>query len=110
MIVRNHIIYIIGFMGSGKTTIGRELAFRLNWSFVDLDNKIEEFAGKTIPEIFSQNGEEYFREIESNILKSQSSANKTIISTGGGTPCHDENMKLMLSTGLTVILNLHPTN
>lgn len=108
MIVRNHIIYVIGFMGSGKTTIGRELALRLNWSFVDLDKKIEDHTKKTIPEIFSQNGEKYFREIESNVLKSLSSVNKTIISTGGGTPCHDENMKLMLSTGLTVYLKLTP--
>ena len=108
MITRNHIIYIIGFMGSGKTTIGRQLALQLNWSFVDLDKKIEENAGKTIGEIFSQNGEEYFREIETKVLENLKSVKNTIISTGGGAPCHDENMEFMLGNGLTVYLKLTP--
>lgn len=108
MIIRNHIIYIIGFMGSGKTTIGRQLALQLNWSFVDLDKMIEENAGKTIAEIFSQNGEEYFREIETKVLENLKSVRNTIISTGGGTPCHHENMKFMLGNGLTVYLKLTP--
>lgn len=108
MIVRNHIIYIIGFMGSGKTTIGSKLALQLNWSFVDLDKKIEENAGKTIAEIFAQNGEEYFREIETKVLENLRSVRNTIISTGGGTPCHDENMEFMLGNGLTVYLKLTP--
>jgi shikimate kinase len=64
-----HLIYIIGFMGSGKTTAGKKLASLLGWSFIDLDKKIEEFEGKSIPEIFSENGEEYFRVIESRLLK-----------------------------------------
>src|SRR5664280_2267606 len=108
MIVRNHIIYIIGFMGSGKTTIGRQLALQLNWSFIDLDKMIEENAGKTIAEIFSQNGEEYFREIETKVLENLKSVRNTIISTGGGTPCHHENMEFMLGNGLTVYLKLTP--
>ncbi len=108
MIVKNHIVYIIGFMGSGKTTIGRELALHLGWSFVDLDKKIEEYAGKTIPEIFAQNGEEYFRETETSILESLKSSKNTIISTGGGAPCHHNNMEFMLGTGLTIYLKLTP--
>ena len=56
MMTKNHVIYIIGFMGSGKSTAGKKLASLLGWAFIDLDNNIEEFAGKTIPEIFSQNG------------------------------------------------------
>ena len=95
-------------MGSGKTTIGRQLALQLNWSFIDLDKKIEENAGKTIAEIFSQNGEEYFREIETKVLENLKSVKNTIISTGGGTPCHDENMEFMLGNGLTVYLKLTP--
>ncbi len=67
--VNRHIIYIIGFMGSGKTTAGKKLASLLGWSFIDLDKKIEEYTGKTIPEIFSQMGEEYFRNVESGLLK-----------------------------------------
>ena len=67
--VNRHIIYIIGFMGSGKTTAGKELAALLGWSFIDLDKKIEEHTGKTIPEIFSQNGEDYFRNVESDITQ-----------------------------------------
>jgi shikimate kinase len=108
MIVRSHIIYIIGFMGSGKTTIGRELALKLNWSFTDLDKKIEEYAGKSIPEIFSQKGEGFFREIETKVLESQRTVVDTVISTGGGTPCHGDNMKFMLDTGLTIYLKLSP--
>jgi shikimate kinase len=99
---------MIGFMGCGKTTIGRELALRLKWSFVDLDKMVEEHAGKTIPEIFSQNGEECFREIETKVLENLKSVKNTIVSTGGGTPCHDENMEFMLGTGLTVYLKLTP--
>jgi len=108
MTAGNHIIYIIGFMGSGKTTIGRELALRLGWSFVDLDKKIEEHTGKTIPEIFSQKGEEYFRETETAILENLKNVKNTVISTGGGAPCHHGNMDLMLDTGLTIYLKLTP--
>lgn len=108
MRVKNHTIYIIGFMGSGKTTAGKKLALLLGWSFIDLDKKIEEHTGKTIPEIFSQHGEDYFREIESLVLRNLINRTDTIISTGGGTPCHRDNMDVMLDTGLTVYLKLTP--
>jgi shikimate kinase len=104
----NRIVYIIGFMGSGKTTAGKKLASRLGWSFIDLDEKIEEYTGKTIPEIFSLNGENYFRDIESQILRELKSCPKTVISTGGGTPCYKDNMDLMTETGLTLYLKLTP--
>jgi shikimate kinase len=106
--VKNHIIYIIGFMGSGKSTAGKKLASLLNWSFIDLDKKIEEHTLKTIPEIFSQNGEDYFRIIESKLLKNLNSGTNTIISTGGGTPCFSDNMDFMIETGLTIYLKLTP--
>jgi shikimate kinase len=102
------IVYIIGFMGSGKSTAGRKLATSLGWSFIDLDRRIEEKAGKTIPQIFSQNGEEYFRKVESETLRELDSELKTVVSTGGGTPCHGLNMDLMLDTGLTVYLKMTP--
>jgi len=108
MTARNHILYIIGFMGSGKSTAGKKIASHLNWSFIDLDKKIEEHTGKTIPEIFSQDGENYFREIETMLLRDFKSASDTVISTGGGTPCHSDNMNFMLETGLTLYLKLTP--
>jgi shikimate kinase len=104
----SQIVYIIGFMGSGKTTAGKKLASALGWSFADLDKKIEENTGKTIPEIFSQYGEQYFREVESAVLKSLRSYTKIVISTGGGAPCHGDNMDYMLDTGLTLYLKLTP--
>jgi shikimate kinase len=81
-------VYIIGFMGSGKTTAGKKLAKVLGWSFIDLDKKIEEKAGKRIPEIFSQDGENYFRKIESETLKGIEYETDTVVSTGGGAPCY----------------------
>jgi shikimate kinase len=108
MTAKNQIIYIIGFMGSGKTTAGKKLASLLGWTFIDLDRKIEEYTGKTIPEIFSQNGEQYFRDIEAQLLHDLKSCTNTIVSTGGGTPCHGENMDFMLGNGLTLYLKLTP--
>jgi shikimate kinase len=108
MMAKNHIIYIIGFMGSGKTTAGKKLASLLGWSFIDLDKRIEEYTGKTIPEIFSQNGEDYFRIIETQLLRNLKSCTKTVISTGGGTPCYIDNMDFMIETGLTIYLKLTP--
>jgi len=108
MTVKNQIIYIIGFMGSGKTTAGKKLASLLGWKFIDLDKKIEEYTGKSIPEIFTANGEEYFRELETQLLRNLKSQANTIISTGGGTPCHSDNMDFMIDTGLTIYLKLTP--
>jgi shikimate kinase len=101
-------IYIIGFMGSGKSTAGKKLASLLGWSFIDLDKRIEEHTGKTISEIFARNGEIYFRTVETELLKSLNSQIYTVISTGGGTPCHGDNMDFMLETGLTIYLKLTP--
>jgi shikimate kinase len=106
--LKNHIVYIIGFMGSGKSTAGRKLSSILGWSFIDLDNKIEENTGKTISEIFSQYGEDYFRKTEADILRNLKSNSDSVISTGGGTPCYNDNMDYMLETGLTIYLKLTP--
>lgn len=104
----NHILYIIGFMGSGKTTTGKRLASLLNWSFADLDNKIEEHTGLKIAEIFSLYGEDHFREVEAEVLRSLVTDSDTVISTGGGTPCFGSNMEFMLKTGMTIYLKLTP--
>ena len=95
-------------MGSGKTTAGKKLAALLGWSFIDLDKKIEGNEGKTIPEIFSENGEEYFRVSESSLLENLNLEKDTVISTGGGTPCYNNNMNIMLESGLTIYLKLTP--
>jgi len=103
-----NLIYIIGFMGSGKSTAGKKLSGLLGWTFIDIDRKIEEVAGKTIPQIFAGDGEDAFRILESGVLKSINPGEGTIVSTGGGTPCHGNNMDLMLETGLTVYLKMTP--
>jgi shikimate kinase len=101
-------VYIIGFMGSGKTTTGKKLASMLGWAFTDLDRTIEEHTGMTIPQIFSGKGEAYFREIEADMLRKHHHALNMVISTGGGAPVYDDNMDYMLETGLTLYLKLTP--
>jgi shikimate kinase len=108
MMIRNHLVYIIGFMGSGKTTAGKKLASALEWSFVDLDKKIEEHTGKLIPDLFSQYSEDYFRVVEAEVLRTLKDQTNIVISTGGGTPCQYENMDYMLETGVTIYLKLTP--
>lgn len=106
--MRSKIIYVIGFMGSGKSTAGKRLATSLGWEFIDLDRVIEEKTGKKIPQIFSQDGEAAFRKAESEALKGINHQNGTVVATGGGTPCHDGNMDYMLEHGLTVYLKMTP--
>ena len=101
-------VYIIGFMGSGKTTTGFKLAGLLGWDFTDLDKCIEEETGMTIPEIFSLHGEDWFRNVESKILRNLKPLKNEVVSTGGGTPCYRDNMDFMLDTGLTIYLKLTP--
>ena len=76
--------------------------------FMDLDRKIEEVACKAIPRIFAEDGEEHFRKIESEVLKSLDPGCRTIVSTGGGTPCHGDNMDFMIRTGMTIYLKMTP--
>jgi shikimate kinase len=101
-------IYIIGFMGSGKTTAGKKLASSLKWNFLDLDIEIEHKTGKSINDIFSDYGEEHFRKLEAELLTSIITEKDTIISTGGGTPCYGNNMEFMLKTGLVIYIRMTP--
>lgn len=101
-------IYIIGFMGCGKTTAGKKLAAALGWQYADLDNLIESDAGKKIHEIFEASGESGFRETETRILTGFNPDCDIVISTGGGTPCFNNNLEFMLKTGLTLYLKLSP--
>lgn len=103
------LIFLVGFMGSGKTTLGRPLAARLGYRFVDLDRAIEEGEGMTIGEIFAVHGEGHFRALERRYLEEViARGGDAVVSTGGGTPCFGENMALMNRSGVTVYLKLTP--
>ena len=93
-------------MGSGKSSIGKQLAKKLNYDFIDFDELIEEQSGKKITEIFNGDGQQAFRNIETEILKSVSEFKDTVISTGGGTPCFFDNMQRMNETGITVYIRM----
>ncbi len=95
-------------MGSGKTTTGKKLASLAGWHFFDLDSEIEKKEGKTIPEIFSHSGEEYFRKVEAIALRELNPAVNSVIATGGGAPCYHGNIDYMLSAGIVVYLELIP--
>jgi shikimate kinase len=100
----NHLIYLTGFMGSGKSTIGPILANTLGYSFFDIDAEIEKATGKRIPEIFAESGERYFREVERQLLLTVSENKETVVSLGGGTIANDANVALIKSTGILVYL------
>ncbi len=96
-------IYIIGLPGIGKSTLGKELASRLNISFVDLDKYIEETQDQTIDEIFKAAGEDMFRNIEAHALRSYSQLNHSfVMACGGGTPCYSNNLEYMNTNGISL--------
>lgn len=99
-------IFLIGFMGSGKSTLGAQLSRHLGYQFVDMDQLIEETAEMSIPEIFNEHGEEVFRKWEHDILQELCHREKLVISTGGGAPCHSGTMDLLNAHGTTVYLKL----
>ena len=101
-------IYLIGFMGCGKTTLGKKLSARLRYEFVDLDKRMENIEKKSIAEIFSGKGEEYFRELERDVLHSTILHKNAVISCGGGTPCYHSNMEWMKEKGTTVYIKMQP--
>lgn len=98
-------IYLIGYMGSGKSTLGRALAARCDIRFVDMDDYIEAHAGKSIREIFASEGEAAFREMERNTLNELAAMPNAVIACGGGTPCFGDNMEVMNRNGVTVHLS-----
>ena len=100
-------IFLVGFMGSGKTTWGKKLAKALNRTFIDLDEVLVQRLGMTIPAYFSQHGEEEFRRIESQVLK-ENHQHDVVISTGGGTPCFYDNMDWIVRHGTAVYLEHSP--
>ncbi len=100
-------IFLIGMPGSGKSTIGRQVADSLSLSFVDLDQEIEMREGKTIPEIFAENGEDFFREREAAILNEIcESDQRYVMATGDGAPCFYNSIDTLNRTGITVFLDV----
>jgi shikimate kinase len=98
-------IILIGFMGSGKTSVGSQLAQKLNYSFDDTDQRIEREAKRDISRIFAEDGEEYFRRLETQLIQNlYSSMSKTILSTGGGLPIREENTELLRRLGQVIYL------
>ena len=97
-------VFLIGYMGSGKTTLGEALALKMGVPFIDLDERIESQCGKSIVEIFDEMGEKRFRELETAALVEVASMTDVIVGCGGGTPCHGDNMALMNRAGITVWL------
>ena len=101
-------IIMIGYMGAGKTTVGRQLALALGCSFYDLDWYIEMRYHRTVAQIFAERGEEGFRELERNMLHEVAEFENIVLSCGGGTPCFFDNMEYMNSLGETVFLHVEP--
>ncbi|MBN2668646.1 MAG: shikimate kinase [Bacteroidales bacterium] len=98
------LVFLVGFMGSGKSTYGPKLAEKLEFDFIDTDELIETVEQLSVNQIFAFKGEEYFRQKENEILQHLSSKKNLVIATGGGMPCHNDNMEKMRAIGLTVYL------
>lgn len=101
-------IFLIGFMGSGKSTLGSRLAGKIGYRHVDMDHLIEETAEMSVPGIFSEHGEAVFRKWEQDILEELCSREQIVVSTGGGAPCHNNLMEVMNLNGATVYIRLDP--
>ena len=108
-LVRTPGIYLVGFMGSGKTTVGRILADRLGWDFIDLDAEIEAEQSSTIAEIFEKRGEDHFRQLETDAIRKRvhrvRAGLPTVMALGGGAFVREENFVLLQDHGVTVWLD-----
>jgi len=102
--IDNRSIVLIGLMGAGKTTVGRRLANRLKLPFVDADHEIEQAAGKTIPEIFEEHGEQYFRDGERRVIERLLQDGIKVIATGGGAYMNDDTRDAIARCGISIWL------
>ena len=105
---RKNLIFLTGFMGSGKSTIGPILANTLGYDFADVDKLVEERVGKTVREIFQEDGEKFFREIERQVLKEVSRSVHHVISLGGGSVVDPNNFAVVKNSGILVYLQSSP--
>ena len=101
-------IFLVGYMGCGKSTKAKQLAARWACPLIDLDTVIEETQGKTIAEIFAEIGESGFRQLETHILKNYHYPDTCVVACGGGLPCFFDNMKWMNQNAVTVYLKMEP--
>lgn len=99
-------IYLLGMPGSGKSTLSKQLAKEINYHFLDLDEWIVQHERNSISEIFAIKGEEYFREIERKALLYSLTLQRTVIATGGGTPCFFDNIQIIKSNGFSIFLDV----
>lgn len=101
-------IFLIGFMGSGKTTVGKKLASKMGYLFMDMDRVIEEENQMTISRIFDEKGEDEFRMMEHDLILRIVQMEDVVISTGGGVPCFNTNMELINKHGISIYLKMNP--
>ena len=101
-------IILVGFMGTGKSAVGRLLARRLKWPFLDLDKKIEKDAGRSIAEIFTAEGEAGFRRLEAKAVQDVVGLQSHVIATGGGVMCDEKNVEALKGSGFLVCLTASP--
>ncbi|MBE9488266.1 MAG: shikimate kinase [Bacteroidetes bacterium] len=100
------LIFLVGYMGCGKSTLGRHMAQELNYKYIDTDTLIEKKYDATIPQIFVLHGEDRFREMEREAVQSLDESENAVVSTGGGLPCHNENIELLNSKGFTIYIEV----
>ena len=101
-------VFLIGFMGTGKSTVGRLLAGAIGFAFTDLDDVISHSAGRTVAQIFASEGEERFRAREAEAVRAAAAMPRTVIATGGGAACREVNLTAMLAAGRVVALSATP--
>ncbi|ETZ24210.1 shikimate kinase [Pedobacter sp. V48] len=101
-------IFLIGFMGCGKSTLGKKLAAKLGYDFIDLDHVLEDKVGSNIGDYFAANGEDAFRTLESKLLKEHDYPANCVVATGGGAPCYFDNMEWMNDNGVTMYVEMPP--
>ncbi len=101
-------IFLVGMMGSWKSTVGKRLAEKINFNFIDIDDEIEHKTSSLIEDIFKNDGEAHFRKLESKVLREKASVGNTIISTGGGAILQPENRTILKTKGYTIYLKASP--
>ncbi|MEJ2884511.1 shikimate kinase [Pedobacter sp. GR22-6] len=101
-------IFLIGFMGCGKSTLGKKLAAKMAYDFIDLDHQLEKEVGTTVGRYFAEHGEAAFREQERKTLQNYAYPANVVVATGGGAPCYFDNMDWMNENGTTVYISLSP--
>ncbi|SEB43623.1 shikimate kinase [Paenibacillus sp. GP183] len=106
--MRRRNVILVGFMGTGKSTVGKLLAKRLGWTFIDMDERIEKEQRMPIRELFRIHGESYFRDLETKALSAQLDADQQIVATGGGAVLAEENRSCMLDNGWVIALTANP--